>query len=382
MGANNPVCLSSPISRLLLSRKRFPMQLNKIPATVVTGFLGSGKTTLLSNVLKQAAGKRIAVIVNEFGELDIDADLLRSCPLDCEEGESSDVVGENGIYELANGCICCTVEEEFLPVMQQLVERRDDIDHILIETSGLALPKPLVQAFNWPEIKQHCTVDAVITVIDGPAVAAGRFAHDADKVQAQRLADDSLDHDPSLQELLDDQLSAADLVVVSKNDLLGNEQRVAVEQVVDAKVPQAVKTTYISNGEAPLEVLMGIEAAAEERIEQVHTHHDHHHEHGEHHEHAHDHFDSFVLKLGEVDGTDLQNRLQALISEHNIFRAKGFAAIPGKPMRQVIQAVGERIDSHFDRPWGADEQRLSHLVIIGKGLDQQLIERELQGAEA
>ena len=183
------------------------MQLNKIPATIVTGFLGSGKTTLLSNVLKQAAGKRIAVIVNEFGELDIDADLLRSCPLDCDDDAATPAVGQNGIYELANGCICCTVEEEFLPVMQELVARRDEIDHILIETSGLALPKPLVQAFNWPEIKQHCTVDAVITVIDGPAVAAGRFANNEAEVQAQRLADDSLDHDPSLQELLDDQLS-------------------------------------------------------------------------------------------------------------------------------------------------------------------------------
>ncbi len=200
------------------------MQLNKIPTTIVTGFLGSGKTTLLSNVLKQAAGKRIAVIVNEFGELDIDSDLLRSCPLDCPEGTEDGQEGgqrsDDGFYELANGCICCTVEEEFLPVMKQLVARRGDIDHILIETSGLALPKPLVQAFNWPGIKEYCTVDAVITVVDGEAVAAGRFAHDEDKVQAQRDADESLDHDPSLQELLDDQLSAADLVVVTKNDLL------------------------------------------------------------------------------------------------------------------------------------------------------------------
>ena len=211
------------------------MQLNKIPTTIVTGFLGSGKTTLLSNVLKQAAGKRIAVIVNEFGELDIDSDLLRACPLDCpegEEGEQTSQRSDDGFYELANGCICCTVEEEFLPVMQQLVARRGDIDHILIETSGLALPKPLVQAFNWPGIKEYCTVDAVITVVDGAAVAAGRFAHDEDKVQAQRAADESLDHDPSLQELLDDQLSAADLVVVSKNDLLNDEERARRQAII------------------------------------------------------------------------------------------------------------------------------------------------------
>ena len=356
------------------------MQLNKIPATIVTGFLGSGKTTLLSNVLKQANGKRIAVIVNEFGELDIDADLLRSCPLDCEDGEEQVSQGDNGIYELANGCICCTVEEEFLPVMQQLVARRDEIDHILIETSGLALPKPLVQAFNWPEIKQHCTVDAVITVIDGPAVAAGRFANDEDQVQAQRLADESLDHDPSLQELLDDQLSAADLVIVSKNDLLSDEQRTLVEKVVGTKVPESVKVTYTRDGEVASNMLMGIDAAAEDRIHDVHNHHDHHHDHGHHHEHAHDHFDSFVIKLGEVDSDKLQAALKQLLSEYNIFRAKGFAALPGKPMRQVLQAVGERLDTHFDRLWTADEVRGTKLVFIGKGIDKETIEKALATA--
>jgi cobalamin biosynthesis protein CobW len=358
------------------------MQLNKIPATVVTGFLGSGKTTLLSNILKQAKGKRIAVIVNEFGELDIDADLLRSCPLDCDDETGAAVDAGNGIYELANGCICCTVEEEFLPVMQQLVERRDDIDHILIETSGLALPKPLVQAFNWPEIKQHCTVDAVITVIDGPAVAAGRFANDETKVQDQRLADDSLDHDPSLQELLDDQLSAADLVVVSKNDLLDQTQRLAVEQVVQNKVPTSVKTCYTSNGEASLEMLIGLDAEAEQRIDQVHNHHDHHHSHGAHHDHAHDHFDSFVITLGEVDGDKLQLVLKELLSKHTIFRAKGFAALPNKPMRQVLQAVGERLDVHFDRLWTTEDARQTSLVFIGKQLDQVVVTAALKTAEA
>ncbi len=358
------------------------MLLNKIPATIVTGFLGSGKTTLLSNILKQAAGKRIAVIVNEFGELDIDAELLRSCPLDCEEESATIAQGEEGIYELANGCICCTVEEEFLPVMKQLVERRDDIDHILIETSGLALPKPLVQAFNWPEIKRYCTVDSVVTVVDGPAVAAGRFANDEEKVQQQRLADESLDHDPSLQELLDDQLSAADLVVVSKNDLLNNEQRDYVKAIVDKKIPSAVKTTHISHGQAPLNVLMGLESAAEERIDHVHTHHDHHHEHGEHHEHAHDHFDSYVISVGEVDGEKIQAVIKELVAKHTIYRAKGFAAVTGKPMRQVLQAVGKRLDSHFDRLWSEDEQRQTQLVVIGKHLDEAVLTQALKTAES
>ena len=357
------------------------MQLNKIPVTIVTGFLGSGKTTLLSNVLKQAAGKRIAVIVNEFSELDIDANLLRSCALGCEDENQAPVIGEDGIYELANGCICCTVEEEFLPVMKQLVDRREDIDYILIETSGLALPKPLVQAFNWPEIKQYCTVDAVVTVIDGPAVSAGRYANDIEKVQAQRVADASLDHDPSLRELLDDQLNAADLIVVSKNDQLSERQRTQVEAVVAERIPKSVKTLYVQNGEVPMDVLLGVQAASEARIESLHTHHDHHHTQGESHHHAHDHFDSHVITMGEVDSEALQNQLSTILAEFNIYRAKGFAALSNKPMRQVIQAVGERLEVYFDRPWASGEQRKSQLVVIGKGLDLTVISARLRTAE-
>lgn len=356
------------------------MELNKIPTTIVTGFLGSGKTTLLSNVLKQAAGKRIAVIVNEFGELDIDSELLRSCPLDCDDDQEGGTRSDDGFYELANGCICCTVEEEFLPVMEQLVARRDDIDHILIETSGLALPKPLVQAFNWPGIKEYCTVDAVITVVDGPAVAAGRFAHDENKVQAQRQADESLDHDPSLQELLDDQLSAADLVVVSKNDLLDEDERARVQATISHEVPNTVKTVYIENGETALDMLLGIDAASETRIDDIHNHHDHHHAHGEHHDHAHDHFDSFVVKLGEVQSDLLEESLNQLVEKYNIFRVKGFAAVHGKPMRQVFQVVGSRVERHFDRLWLPEEIRQTQLVFIGKGIDKAVIEGVLNDA--
>ncbi|PAU76474.1 cobalamin biosynthesis protein CobW [Halomonas salipaludis] len=360
------------------------MNLNKIPATVVTGFLGSGKTTLLASLLRQVTGKRIAVIVNEFGEQDIDSSLLRGCALSCEE-DATAVETESGIFELANGCICCTVEEEFLPVMKKLMARRDDIDHILIETSGLALPKPLVQAFNWPEVRQHCTVDAIITLIDGPAVAAGRYASDVGKVEAQRLADDSLDHDPSLRELLDDQLSAADLVLVSKTDLLEPGDRKRVEELVAQRVPASVKTLFIdqslASDSAQLEALMGIGAASEEGIDRIDNHHDRHHAEGAHHDHAHDHFDSCVIRLGEVDGDLLADSLQQLVKTQEIYRAKGFAAIPGKPMRRVIQAVGERQEGYFDRLWRADEERLTQLVIIGRALDKQALHAALASAE-
>ena len=377
------------------------MNLDKIPATVVTGFLGSGKTTLLTNILRQARGKRIAVIVNEFGELDIDADLLRSCPLDCEGDDGSTdgsddavkrfgnqqpadtpatSVPDDGIYELANGCICCTVEEEFLPVMQQLVARRDEIDHILIETSGLALPKPLIQAFNWPEVKQHCTVDAVITVVDGPAMHDGRLAHDPGKVADQRSADDSLDHDASLQELLEDQLGSADMVVISKTDQLRDTERQPLHDLVRRQIKPEVKVVDVSHGRIASELIMGLGHASEERIDSVHTHHDHHHEHDEDHHHAHDDFSSASITLGEVDAQQLLGIVRTLIAEHTIYRVKGFLALPDKPMRQVLQGVGERIDHYFDRPWRADEPRRSTVVFIGKDLDAKVIEQALSVA--
>ena len=353
------------------------MNLEKIPATIVTGFLGSGKTTLLSNVVKQANGKRIAVIVNEFGELDIDADILRSCPLECEEGESAEqkaaTILDDGVYELANGCICCTVEEEFLPVMKQLVARRQDIDHILIETSGLALPKPLVQAFNWPEIKQHCTVDSVITVVDGPAVADGRIADDPEKVASQRAADESLDHDPSLQELLEDQLGSADMVIISKADKLQGEQINQIRATVEQHVDSRVKMLEVENGVIDSQLLMGLEFASEDNIESVHSHHDHHHEHGEDHTHAHDHFDSICIEFGEIDGDAVEQSVRQLIRDNTIYRVKGFLPLSGKPMRQVFQGVGDRIDRYYDRPWRSDESRAGKLVFIGKELDDVVI---------
>lgn len=353
--------------------------LGKIPATIVTGFLGSGKTTLLSNIIKQANGKRIAVIVNEFGELDIDADLLRSCPIDCDddtEATALNVIPEDGIYELANGCICCTVEEEFLPVMKQLVARRGDIDHILIETSGLALPKPLVQAFNWPEIKQHCTVDSVITVIDGPAIADGRIAHDPQQVEAQRNADESLDHDPSLRELLEDQLGSADMVIISKADMLNETQLSNIRQQVSERVKPQVKMLEVANGEIQSDLIMGLEFASEDGIEAVHTHHDHHHHQEEDHHHAHDHFNSVSITLGEVDAEKLVGIVDELIAANTIYRVKGFLALPNKPMRQVLQGVGERLERYFDRAWVVNELRQTKLVFIGK----DLVEADLRSA--
>ncbi|MEE3634230.1 cobalamin biosynthesis protein CobW [Pseudomonas sp. FFUP_PS_473] len=349
--------------------------LAKLPVTIVTGFLGSGKTTLLRHMLDNAQGRRIAVIVNEFGELGIDGEILKQCSIGCTEEEAS-----GRVYELANGCLCCTVQEEFFPVMRELVARRGDLDHILIETSGLALPKPLVQAFQWPEIRNACTVDAVITVVDSPAVAAGTFAAYPDQVDAQRKLDPNLDHESPLHELFADQLASADLVVLNKADLIEAHALAAVRAEVAEELPPAVKVVEASSGRLPLEVLLGLAAESEAHIDGRRTHHDSHHDGEDHDDHDHDAFDSISIELPESDESLLLDALTQLVVRHGILRAKGFAAIPGKPMRLLIQGVGTRFDKHFDRAWRADEPRSTRLVLIGQALDGATLEAELRTA--
>ncbi|MGV5308023.1 cobalamin biosynthesis protein CobW [Pseudomonas aeruginosa] len=342
--------------------------LAKLPVTIVTGFLGAGKTTLLRHMLDNAEGRRIAVIVNEFGELGIDGEILKQCSIGCSEEEA-----QGRVFELANGCLCCTVQEEFFPVMRELVARRGDLDQILIETSGLALPKPLVQAFQWPEIRNACTVDAVITVVDSPAVAAGTFAAHPEQVDQQRRQDPNLDHESPLHELFEDQLASADLVILNKADQLDAEALARVRAEIAGELPAAVKIVEASRGELPLPVLLGLNAEAELHIDGRPTHHDHE----GHEDHDHDEFDSFHVDLPEVEEAALLEALGELVERHDILRIKGFAAIPGKPMRLLVQGVGKRFDRHFDRKWLADEARSTRLVVIGQELDQAAIANQL-----
>ncbi len=343
----------------------------KIPATVITGFLGSGKTTLIRHLLANAGGRRIALIINEFGDLGVDGEILKGC------GDAA--CTEDDIMELSNGCICCTVAEDFIPTMQKLLERPEPPEHIIIETSGLALPQPLVNAFNWPEISTRVTVDGVVTVVDGRAAADGQFAHDLAAVEAQRAADDTLDHETPLSELFEDQLAAADMIVVNKTDLLSPAEAETLAARLAGGARPGVQVVQTSMGRLPTEVLLGIEARAESDMANRHAPHHHHHDHDDHH-HDHDDFESFAVVRGEIaDPAAFAERLAEVIRAHSILRLKGFAAVSGKPMRLTLQAVGPRVDSYFDRPFTHDEPRETRLVVIGHtGLDRAAISAALQ----
>ena len=327
--------------------------LSKTPVTIITGFLGAGKTTLISHLIRNAGGRRLAVVVNEFGTVGVDGDILKSCAI-------PDCPAEN-IVELSNGCICCTVADDFIPTVEALLKLEPKPDHILIETSGLALPKPLLKAFDWPEIRSRITVDGVIALADAEAVAAGRFAPDVAAVDAQRAADDSIDHETPLSEVFEDQIACADLVLLTKPDLAGPDGIAKARAVIAAEATRPLPVVEVAEGVIEATVLLGLDAAAENDIAARPSHHD------GHDDHEHDDFDTIMVEMGEItDPADLAARIAHLAESQHILRVKGYAAVAGKPMRLLVQAVGARVRHQFDRPWGASEARRTRLVVIAE----------------
>lgn len=340
----------------------------KIPATVVTGFLGAGKTSLIRHMIENANGKRLAFLINEFGDLGIDREMLLGCGIEgCEEDD---------IVELANGCICCTVADDFLPAMEKILDRPNKPDHILIETSGLALPKPLVKAFNWPEIRAQVTVDGVITVVDSKAVSEGRFADDEVAVQAVREADEQLDHDNPLEEVFEDQLLCADMVVLNKADLLSTDEIKAIEADLKESLREGVRFVHSANAKVDISVLLGMASAAEDDLDARHSHHD-----GDH-DHDHDEFDSFTISLGLVEDADkLQASLIDIVKTHDVLRVKGFLHRPNVERREVLQGVGPRFSRYFDRAWNENETRDTQIVVIGlHDMDQSAVEAAIRAS--
>jgi cobalamin biosynthesis protein CobW len=344
------------------------MSLQKIPATVITGFLGAGKTTLIRHMLENAKGRRIALIINEFGDTGIDGEILKGC------GEK--LCREEDVIELSNGCICCTVADEFIPTMKKLLDRADPPEHIVIETSGLALPQPLVRAFNWPEIKSRLTVDGVVTVVDAKALAEGRFADDEDAIAAQRAANPNLDHENPIEELFEDQLNCADMVIVNKTDLLAAGELEKLSRHLRAQLRRGTRLVPTKHGALDISVFLGVGAAAENDLENRLSHHEMEGE----QQHDHDDFVTFVVALGQsADKDTLLRRIERTIAAHDILRLKGFADLTGSASRLLIQAVGPRLNSYFDRPWKPGETPNTQLVVIGgKHMDRAAIEASLR----
>ena len=341
--------------------------LAKIPCTIVTGFLGAGKTTLVRHLLENAGGRRIAVLVNEFGDLGFDGSFIEGCGIaGCTQED---------IVELPNGCICCTVAEDFVPALNTLLNRPNPPEHILIETSGLALPKPLVSAFNWPAIRSRVTVGGVVAVVDGPAVASGAFADDPEALATQRTADASVDHDNPLEEVFEDQLLCADLILLNKTDQMDAGDCTQVLAEINEHLPRAVKVIETAHGKVDPAVLLGLGAAAEADLAARPSH----HETGE--DHDHDDFESIAIAVDSVATPEaLAIRVGRAAEAAGVLRIKGFAPVEGKPMRLVVQGVGRRIAHHFDRPWKAGEARDGRMVVIGlKGFDRTAVEAALRG---
>jgi cobalamin biosynthesis protein CobW len=337
--------------------------MSRVPVTVLTGFLGAGKTTLLRSLLTQAEGRRIAVIVNEFGDAGFDGGLVEECAAKaCAPGD---------IVELTNGCICCTVADDFIPTMDKLLTRDKPLDAIVIETSGLALPQPLLKAFAWPAVRTRATVDGVVTVVDALALSEGRLVLDEQAVAAQRTADEQIDHDDPIEEVFEDQLACADLVILSKSDLVPQDVLGGIEQQLGAQLRQGVRIVR-SHGVLAPDVLIGMKADAENDLAARAGHH------GEEEEHDHDDFDSIVVTPSVAESVEaMRARVNGVLNLAGVLRVKGHARISDKPASIVVQAVGSRVELAFARP---DAKQAEHLVVIGlKGFDADAARRALAG---
>ncbi len=352
----------------------------KIATTIFTGFLGSGKTSLIRSLALNAKGQKFAFLINEFGDLGIDGQILSGCGReDCDEL----AINDEDIIELANGCICCSVADDFLPAMEKILARnknpKTEIDHIIIETSGLALPKPLIKAFNWPSIKPYLSVDSVITLVDSQAICAGLLTQNREKIEKLRQNDDVLTHETPLEELFEEQLQCADIVILSKADCVTAEQLQQIKTSIAPHLRPGTKILPSKNSKISPNLLLGLGAKAEDDLDSRYSHHD------DGHAHDHDDFTSFVVKLAPMTNQKtqmLETTLKTLIATHDILRIKGFIAYANIPRREIIQAVGPHVNRYFDRDWHANETPESVLVFIGEAsMPRALISQELQKLE-
>ncbi len=306
--------------------------LEKIPVTILTGFLGAGKTTLIRNLILKNKSKKLAVIINEFGDLGVDGEIVKQC--------SDETCPEENILELANGCICCTVADDFIPTMKSLLEGQYIPEHILIETSGLALPKPLLKAFEWPEIRSRLTVDSVLAVVDAEAVVNGIFAPQMSNELEEKQNQTYVEHETPLSEVFEDQINCSDVVLLTKPDLVENisDARNTIIKEMELNVP----ILEVQNGDIGADVILGVNAAAETDLDNRRSHHD------GFDDHEHDDFDTFSISVPKIlDIEKFKIVLETLIQKNDILRIKGFLRVESKPLNLLVQGVGKRLSVNF-----------------------------------
>ena len=340
----------------------------KTPVTIITGFLGSGKTTLISHLINKFQDGKLAIIVNEFGDIGIDGEILKSCSIpNCPE--------EN-IIELSNGCICCTVADDFIPTIETLLRMNPKPDQIIIETSGLALPKPLLKAFDWPEIRSQITVDGVIALADAEAVFSKRFAPSIEAVNRQRFADENISHETPLSEVFEDQINCADLILLTKCDNVNEIDLLKSKSIINEIKKNSKPIIEVINGIISPKIILSLEAKAENDINSRPSHHDNEEE------HDHDDFESIIFDLNEIEQTEeILNKIKKLTFDHEILRIKGYLNIKNKPMRFLIQAVGSRVRGQYDKVWESHEVKKSRLVFIAEHnkINKEIIQKYLLG---
>ena len=340
--------------------------LEKIPVTILTGFLGAGKTTLIRNLILKNKSKKLAVIINEFGDLGVDGEIVKQC--------SDETCPEENILELANGCICCTVADDFIPTMKSLLEGQYIPEHILIETSGLALPKPLLKAFEWPEIRSRLTVDSVLAVVDAEAVVNGIFAPQMSNELEEKQNQTYVEHETPLSEVFEDQINCSDVVLLTKPDLVKNISD--ARNIIIKEMERNVPILEVQNGDIGADVILGVNAAAETDLDNRRSHHD------GFDDHEHDDFDTFSISVPKIlDLEKFKIVLETLIQENDILRIKGFLRVESKPLNLLVQGVGKRLSVNFTDT-KIPVENTGNLVFIGeKGrIDQDVISAYLHSS--
>ena len=340
--------------------------LEKIPVTILTGFLGAGKTTLIRNLILKNKSKKLAVIINGFGDLGVDGEIVKQC--------SDETCPEENILELANGCICCTVADDFIPTMKSLLEGQYIPEHILIETSGLALPKPLLKAFEWPEIRSRLTVDSVLAVVDAEAVVNGIFAPQMSNELEEKQNQTYVEHETPLSEVFEDQINCSDVVLLTKPDLVKNISD--ARNIIIKEMERNVPILEVQNGDIGADVILGVNAAAETDLDNRRSHHD------GFDDHEHDDFDTFSISVPKIlDVEKFKIVLETLIRENDILRIKGFLRVESKPLNLLVQGVGKRLSVNFTDT-KIPVENTGNLVFIGeKGrIDQDVISAYLHSS--